>query len=562
MTMHCALFQIVLISLLISALVGGGIITAARSQFWRFWRTSDWLGLALCLSFAFLIRIYARTFPSDLQLASSQGSSIHAHQWAAGFSAILRLLFMFLPSNVETVAKMNVLIGTLTVAVVFAFVVAYFQDRLAAFSAAAVLACQPISARYAASDSPYVLLTFCFFLSCLFIVLWVRHGGYSLLLQGMGWMAVAANVRNEAVLFVVAVCFVFLGALGRKRNEKKTAQFLWAVLLSGIFFIYPATMILLELSGHGDFISPFGFGEAFFLSQHSPTTIACMALLGLLWALKAYPWRTSCFLMALVIVSLPTGFLVLPPEQSIHFHGLCATKGWYGMLRLFLHEISSYLAISEVRLRHVLPHLAAWSVFAGCGFRAAADILSHRFRRMMPVLGNGAARALTPLAGSLILTTALLSCVSHRGFLTKIWTYALEYNFIVVHLGDIPDDCIMVRPGLDDQHRGLCIISQLSNEVGRNHRWVTACELADLPMEQCVVFYRAASCRAWEDGKRDWTGTERPVCQNVQERFELEPLATTRLPSLPYAWERYATDPVPVGFYRLKARRHPGILAN
>jgi hypothetical protein len=142
----------------------------------------------------------------------------------------------------------------------------------------------------------------------------------------------------------------------------------------------------------------------------------------------------------------------------------------------------------------------------------------------------------------------------HRGFLSKTWTYALEYEFLHTHLRDVPNECAMVGPQPDGQHRGLYIVSQLSALAGRRHLWMTVPELIASRPQGCVVFYRAASCLAWEKKKRDWNGSELPECREVRERFDWEPIAETTLPALPYAWEVYAVDPVPVGLYRVRPK--------
>ena len=76
-----------------------------------------------------------------------------------------------------TVALANVAIGSITVVAVYAFVAVYFEDRLAALASAAVLACQPISIRYSASDSAHVLVTLGLFLAVTFTAVWMKRGG-------------------------------------------------------------------------------------------------------------------------------------------------------------------------------------------------------------------------------------------------------------------------------------------------------------------------------------------------------------------------------------------------
>ncbi|MBI5239950.1 MAG: hypothetical protein HY926_05730 [Elusimicrobia bacterium] len=506
--------QFALVSLLLAALVASGIGTAVRSRFWRLLPRDELIGLLACLALAAVVRACAQTFPSDAVLASSQGSYIGpaTHRWGPAFSALLHLLYLFAPGNVETVARLNVVVGTLTAALVFAFTAAYFEDRLAAFSAAAVLACQPVLARYSASDSNFVLLTFCLFLACLFMTLWSRRGPDSLLLQAIGWMAVAANIRGEAVSYAAVLPLILVGA-GGPPCRAKLARSLPAVLVGGLLLLYPAGILLTELfsaQGHRGFISPLGLAQAFFLSRHSPSAIAGAAVLGAVGTLAAQPRRAACFLLALAVVSLPTGFQARADTEILH--------------------------------RHVLPHLAAWCVFAGCGFSVAAA-LCGRLR--------GLAQGPPPWAAAAVLAFVLAVSAPCWGFLTKTWTHALEYEFIAAHLGRVPEDCLMVAPAVEGT--GLFITPDLSSQVGLRHRWLAAARLLGLPADRCAVFYRAAACR--DRRALGWSGGEHPACRGLSERFDLEPLWTASLPALPYAWEDYGTDPVPVGFYRIKAKR-------
>lgn len=519
-----AQIQFALVALLIVWLSGAGILAAWRCRAWQLLPRRELVWFFVCLALALFVRIEARTSPADILLRTQQGLGIlNTPQWTAGFSCILHALYLVFPANVSTVAGFNVVIGTLTVALVYAFVTTYFEDRVAAFAAAAVLACQPVSARYAASDSPHVLLTFCLFLACLFIVLWTKHESPALLGQAVGWMVLAANIRIEGIVSVGAVAFVLLGAAGRIERPQ-AGRLLRAGIAGAVLLVFPITHILMQLSDGKGIFSLFGCFGAFFQSRHSPAVVAGLALLGLAGALRIQPRKACCFFLALAVVSLPTGFLSFNAGNS------------------------------EVRLRHTLPHLAAWSVFGGCGFSAAIGLLSCSWARIAPTRAAGMARVRQPLFYAAILAVAWAAFLSCRGFLTKTWTYALEYEFIVRHLSSMSDDCLMVAPEADTQHRGLYIVGQLSTEAGRRHRWVPVRELADVPRQRCVVFYRAAACSAWEQGKRDWTGGERPVCRSVREHFDLKPIATAALPALPYAWEVYAEDPVPVGFYRLTPR--------
>lgn len=515
--------QFVLAAGLIVFLLGAGAATVWWSGAWRRLSRSEAAALACCFFLALLVRLSARAFPADVLMASTQGSVVgNIHQWAAGYSAILHFLYLVFPSDVATASGMNVLLGSATVLAVFAFVDAYFEDRLAAYAACAVLAFQPVSARYAASDSPYVLLTLCLFCACFFLTLWARRGNLLLLLQGAGWLALAANVRHEGAAYGAIGALILAGCLPRP-SRQSLRQLGAAAAAYAVFLVYPVSRLLTAVSlGTADNFSFFGVFEAFFLSSRSPGLIVLLAVVGALWAARAMPRRCAAFLGALAVASLPVYFIAD--------------------------------ALNEMSNRHTLPHLAGWCVFAGLGLRAVAG-----------------RRSLTALSAAAALVLAAGSAVPHRAFLGKMWTHALEYDFIVKNLRAIPDDCVIISPGPrnDWQIRGLRIPRQMSWEAGKRHEWLSAAdgEAEDVLARPCAVFYRATTCFAYEPDrlkKPDWQGPERPVCRQMAERFRLEALATTTIPAIPYASEAYTLSPLPAGFYRLWPKekdlspRHPG----
>lgn len=519
--------QFVCVSLLLLFLVMEAARAVVRDRPWRRLSGSELAALAACLLLALSVRLGATVFPADHSLASTQGSTIGGvHRWAAGYSAVLHFLYLFLPSDVATAAAFNTVVSTLTVLAVFAFAEAYFEDRLAAFAAAAVLAAGPVSARYAASDSAHVLLTFCLFAGCFFLTLWSRGGRGATLLQGAGWLAAAANVRFEACAYVLVGPLILFGA-GRRLGKGDRAALLQAGAVYLFFVVCPFLSAVTDVSGgHAETFSLWGVFGYFFRSPYSSAAVAVVAVAGLLLVLAKEPRRTLAFLGVISVVSLPTVFEVFPRYDVAH--------------------------------RYVLPHLAAWGVFAGLGASAALGLLSRSPR-------------VTPLRAAAVLAAVLLAAAPHRGFLRKMWTFAREYDFIVERLRDVPESCVMVQTddSRDDESRSLRIGSPLSAEAGKGHAWRLAAEvLASGSIEHCTMFYAGVACYAYEpsrhaQAKADWDGAERPICRRMRERFDLEPVAEALLPTIPYQDEAYTASPVPIGLYRLreKATSRQGLLA-
>ena len=101
-------------------------------------------------------------------------------------------------------------------------------------------------------------------------------------------------------------------------------------------------------------------------------------------------------------------------------------------------------------------------------------------------------------------STPLAAAMPHRALLDRTWTYALEYDFIVGHLGRVPEGCAIVKPGADtdEEVAGLRLPALLSREVGMRHEWLpaTAPELCQLPRDQLLPTSAVtikASARIW-----------------------------------------------------------------
>ncbi len=524
-SLHLA--QVILVSALAIALVGGAVATAARSRYLRELSRRDLLLLGACLVLGLALRLAAKTFVASTSVESGQALGfMNAHRWAAGMSAILRFLSLFVEHlDVPAIAKVNMAVSLASIVAVFTFVDSYFEDRFAAFSAAAVVALQPISARYANSDTTAVLQAFCLLVGATFLARWSRSGGRWLLWQGVGWLVFAAGIRFECVVYFAAGAFLVLGGIGWPTRER-ARELIGAALLGGIFLLHPIARALMDASGGVFEGSPLGYLGVFLLSPHSPKAVVAVAFLGLVAAILERFRPAVALLFALVVVSVPGNYFPLE----------CAE---------FPHRFS-------------LPSLAFWAAFAGYGFSAGRRLLlSALGRAPAPSEGPG---AIPPIAAAAVIALVAAAAIPHRAYLRQMWTYALEYEFMVPHLKEFPDDCLIVGPDYDREPRGLRSSSHLSAEAGRRHRWlpVTDPEVLAGHIAPCTIYYQATNCYCFEATMEpqnpNWTGLERPACARVHELFDLEPIATTTFPSLRYMCEAHTVDPIPAGFYRMRPK--------
>jgi hypothetical protein len=526
--------QFVLSGALALALVVGVVITAIRSRYLRDLPRRELLLLGGCLGLALALRLAATTFVAATELESTQALAFGSgHRWGAGWSAVLSGLAQLGHVDVAAISRLNLALSVATVAALFVFVDSYFEDRFAAFAATAVLALQPISARYANSDSSAVLPTLCLVAGAAFLARWNGSGKRGLLLQGVGWLVLAPNVRYESVVYLVAGALLVVGGGGWPRRGR-TRELLLAALVGALFLIYPVGRALLDASRGIFEMSVYGYVMVFVLSRHSPPPIVAVAFVGLLGAILARFRSAVGLLLALMVVSLPGWFLDKECSDSIH--------------------------------RYSLSHLALWAAFAGYGCSTIRDLLHRAIRRgrREPTAAAERGAGTSLLAVGVVVLLVAAAGAPYRSFLTRMWTHALEYEFVVAQLRKLPDDCLVVGPDSDAEGRGLRFSAALSGEAGRRHTWARSDspEILAGRVPACAVYYRATTCHAYEYVLRpqspDWVGAERPVCLRIGELYELEPIATTTIPSRPYICEGHTVDPIPAGFYRMRPKRGAG----
>ncbi len=518
--------QIVLVGGIALALMVGLGLSLSRTRPWRELGRAEAAALAVCSLAAAAARLALESFPADVWLSTSQGVwTTPLTHWAAAYSALLHALFQLFPSTLATAAAANVVLSCVTVIGVFALASALFEDRLVGLCSAAVLAFQPISIRYAASDSLHVLYSLCLIMAALFSVLWVRRGGYLWALQAAGWLALCVNTRDEAVVAAGAmVCVLVTHPL--RRSPTRLRQLLAAGLLCLPALAYPLWGAVDAVLNKPKIARTNWLGlleSPFFHSPHTPLLVVALAAVGAVVILSSARYRRPglVWIAAIYVVCLPSTYITDPGWEHTH--------------------------------RHCLPSLAMFAIIAGLGLGW--------------LLGPGADRVLGTLAAhrawrwgrvTLVLSVVALAALPNTSFLTRNWTHALELRFLQQHLGRVADGCTVVAIRQPDAHVGLNLYSGLSVEVGRTHRWLEPRAFLDsrARVPSCTVFIESASCHASHARPPSAQDGTFPACMAIKARYALEPLARTTVPALPYIGEVFTSDPVPLGIYKVLGKKH------
>lgn len=527
--------QFALVGLLSMVLVPATLLVAwqRRHELER----GDLWAVLVCMVLGLAIRSMADAFPSDIRSATDMGFAIDSsHNWAAGYSFIQHVLFLIFPARLETVCRANILFDLLCVSLIYGLARRLLRDPVAAAGAAAVYAVYPISARFAASDSAHVLVTLCYLASLSLLGVWRREGKFRVLLAAAAWWAFACNVRVEALLFAPAA--VLIAKSSRSDWPLRWRHLLLAVLAAAPFLVFPAAGVLSHLrDGHAPLNIAGLFLNPFFMSAVSPIPIIIAALLGVGAALWSPRRRDVLWWLAgVALLSLPS----MPPRDA-----------------------------QQTNYRYFLPMLALFAIPAGQGLALAIKAVAT-----LPARPQRSGSASTDFAGqphprlhliSLFILMTLIGAGNAPcwGFLRKAWTHQLEFAFVRRNLRGIADGCTIVRRGRFQSDSGLEISPMLSIEAGRNHRWIDTEDFLKAPsLDGCVVYYQAASCHARDGASKSpkplGMSHILPECEQMQQRFRLEPIAEERLPVVPYVAEIYTENPVPIGFYRIdSSRRSP-----
>ncbi len=521
--------------LLHPVLLGASIAVAVRPGNLRHLSRGELWLIGLCVGGAFAFRIVADPFPADIRSTADMAFG-DWHRWAAAYSAWLGSLFTVFPVSFDTAVTANVVLGALTTVSLYALVALCFDSRPAALAAAALYAAHPILARFAASDSAHVLLTFALLTSTCFACLWARRGGIGWAVLAAGWAAVAGNVRVEAVLFVPVVLFICLGSI-QKRPEHP-GDLLRAGLPAAALLCLPA-LVAFEQATLGHNVPSFGWEwiarHGYVLGPDSPAPLAWLACFGLIVLLAtpgrrkaALAWLLALFVLGCLGVPNPTGLRDTNYRYFIPLMSFACAPAGVGLSKL----VGLFFGL----LRRI---------FGGA---------SEREKGVREQLRRGG-----PVVAVLICALAVAANAPWLGFLHKQWTHQLEHDVVRESFPAIEEGCtIVTRAGLRSD-AGLELSPFLSREVGRVHRWTdTTTFLESGAPGPCTVFYRSATCHS-----RARTSTpepnygdmlERAECREMSERFELEPIALGRVPALPYVHELHTRDPIPVGFYRVREK--------
>lgn len=471
---------------------------------------SEALPLLLLSVLALVLRAIANGGPADIREVIGDG-----RQERGGFVVFSQLVYAVLPPTDESLWAIHRLCGALSVPLLYVVVRKRFADPLIALGAAAALAVTPFLVRFSASDTPYIPLCAAFLGALVAYDRYADRPAPTTLALAFGLLTAAMQLRPDGGwLLVPAALLALARPLPPWRALFRPAAIAYAIA----FVVINALPVLVSVRGH----SGGGYLEAFVLVgtlYGSPWAVPAMtppplALLVLIGGVAALGYRRAGILwLAATLVADPINF---PADSAL---------GHYANARY--HIPAMYLACGLI----------------GIGAVAPIRLFSRMIRReIVPAPG---------LALAVVVLIAL-AALPRLDLLWHMWTPQREFVFFREGVARLQPECRLVTLALT-RDAGWVPFSYLVPDG-----LVDIAEFLDHPADGCFVYYRAANCYS---GSLDLAPPDydvHPSCRDLEQRYRLEPILEAELPADPFRDELYVRDPLPVGFYRLRAADDPG----
>jgi len=474
---------------------------------------------------ALALQLSVQSIPADVRLdvalAGLQGeaghrlSAINRLAWEAAsfFSRLLRVFSVW-----DGEIALHALAGSLSVLAVYRFTLREYENRATAFGAALLVACFPPVIRFSASDSPASLTLLFTALALDFVSLAAKSGEARMLFIAAGWLAALVEVRSEGIGFALG-SLIFLAprwkSLARIRTKALVAAGLIAVLLAGHRFAITAwTARTTDLMPP---LNPLVVTRAFMRLPDNNFT-------GSLW-------------LALCLAGLTFHAAVDPKVLACRLSGLYV--GTYMLVCL-----SNLSSGQTGNIHYWFPALVLVAVPFASG-------LVSLIARMPKPLSKWP-------RGTLLVVVLAAPGRTWETVRTR-WATQEELHFVLKELPKIPDGCrILTRkpvfmPGALEVGPSFSLLSR------RAHNWkfLDPSDPAEgdfISAAPCVVYYRGGRCAT---RGRPAFGDE-PIpddCAKLESRWQMVPLAESRVGGAPLVAESYRTNPYPVGFFRVSATK-------
>jgi hypothetical protein len=466
---------------------------------------------------ALLLRVIAHAGPANTREVINE-----LRTGRAAWTALLHLIFSVLPMQDETIWTINRITGALSVPLLYVVMRRRFADAVAAAAGAAALAVTPLITRFSASDTPYILLCAALLGAIAAYDRYVETESTGAMVLGLGLLTAALQLRPEGPWLIVPV--ILIAAAGGVPKDLSTRRGGPSVAICVLPFVaINVALTIYALQGNDQQLASFVligsvFGSPWADAETTPRMLGALVALGTASALLYRFGRAGWLWAAATLVALPL-YCPIAVRSAI--------------------PVDDHLVVTSVPnyaiARYHIPAMYLACGLAGLGVATVLGLIRRRSGQAASVVAVG---------------MVCVAAVPHFGFVRRMWTPQLEFEFFRDGLRHVDPDCrlVTVLIGMD---AGFYPFGYL-----RPGMIDTEAFLADPRTADCVVYYRAANCFALNRlPERDGAYLPvNPTCRAIEERFRLEPIVEASLPAAPYNAEVYTRNPLPVGFYRLYDR--------
>lgn len=488
-----------------------GAVQLSR-ELWRRWQRPELrredLPITLAVVVGLLLRLGAHASPHDL---NDRLYAVYWDTWPSGFHyglgmpAWAWLVTRFAPDAQDAIFHANAVVGTLTIALVAAWVRAR-HERPVAYASAWLVAAAPLLVRFGHTDVQVLVETAQWFLAA---VLLQTPGRSRALLAGLV-LGAAAHQRPESVLMVAAL-LAWMWVERRDRRwwrEEGVAVLLGAGLVAVPWLLTLLPAVLAVVRGDPGSLMPSQGGHPL-----------------LHWGPTHFVFLDPAF-TAPVAIGLGLGGLLLCGRREGLFFILCIG----GLASLNTVSMWSSAGGEAICLaRHQLRLLPWIAVLQGM----AAVWVAGR-------VGKGAA----VWWGVLVVSMLAALPVAYRPTLLDT-----EHAFLRRTLSQLPDGCriLALRRPMD---ASLMPQPHYSILAGRDHQWLWVDDGTEpIPDGDCVVWYRPALCHAHFPPGSAPEGAMFEPCEVLESRLSLRPRVVQSLEAVPPIRSWFSADPVEVGLF-------------
>lgn len=493
----------------------------------RWWRASDAedrrraLPLAGIVAVALVTRFIAPGVPHDINPRLMdlwlRFDSGFGYGW--GLPSLARGVLLVSPHSEQAIFGTLAALGALSVVPWYVFARQAGFERRDALWGVGMLAITPLHIRFSHTDLQAIPEGFYTALALIAAERFVRTRQMVPALAAAATMAVACQMRPEAAA-VGIVALVWM--LRDPRRFPWTAPGTWAAL--GLFaaLVTPHVLLVLAKTAEAKAAGQ-GFGPVFLNGRFVHPALDNGLRELVIFNPEYTPW--------LLIIGFAAG--ITAPGAPL------STRLWLAFAATFLAGLVPWWSSLDHVLtivRHQIRALPFAALLAGLGLSYVGSWVSGR--------------------GGLVLGALLVAGVAKD--LPMAWyptTMTEEYTFFSRTLQTLPEGCDLVTFIAPDDG-GLYPQTHLSKVFDRDDTWHTFGQREVETFDArgpCAFYYRPANCYYWsvraEDPATTLVDGMRHECIDFEARFRLEPLAEADLVNLNHSIERYARDPVRVGFY-------------